>query len=62
MSTNEFEGFVQSRINCVLNKSKIVFFLLETAPESYWHIMAEYYRTKLEEVTRENHQVRKFYK
>ncbi len=32
--------------------------ILETAPESYWHIMAEHYRTKLEEVTRENQQVR----
>ena len=32
-------------------------FFLETAPESYWHIMAEHYRMKLEDVTRENQQV-----
>ncbi|CAF1040108.1 unnamed protein product [Rotaria sordida] len=32
-------------------------FVPKTSPESYWHIMAEHYRIKLEEVTRENHQL-----
>ena len=42
-----------------LNKSNnfTIIFILETAPESYWQIMAEYYRNKLEDVTRENQQV-----
>lgn len=34
-----------------------LFIFLEAAPESYWHTMAEHYRLKLEEVTRENQQV-----
>ncbi|CAF0933616.1 unnamed protein product [Adineta ricciae] len=32
-------------------------FVQKTAPESYWHIMAEHYRVKLEDVTRENQQL-----
>ncbi|CAF0880715.1 unnamed protein product [Rotaria sp. Silwood1] len=32
-------------------------FVQKTAPNSYWHIMAEHYRIKLEEVTRENQQL-----
>jgi len=32
-------------------------FVQKTAPESYWHIMAEHYRAKLAEVTRENQQL-----
>ncbi len=56
MSTNEFESFVQSKFVFIKNNNRK--FCLETAPDSYWHIMAEHYRTKLEEVTRENQQVR----
>ncbi|CAF2018713.1 unnamed protein product [Rotaria magnacalcarata] len=32
-------------------------FIRKAAPDSYWHIMAEHYRIKLEEVTRENQQL-----
>jgi len=35
-------------------------FVQTTAPDEYWHIMAEFYRTKLEDVTRENQQVEYF--
>ncbi|CAF1507619.1 unnamed protein product [Adineta steineri] len=32
-------------------------YVQKTAPESYWHIMAEHYRIKLDDVTRENQQL-----
>jgi len=58
MSTNEFELFVQSKllVRCIKQYENLVH-CLETAPESYWHLMAEHYRMKLEDVTRENQQV-----
>jgi hypothetical protein len=45
------------KVNSNKTTIKPTFFYSETAPESYWHIMAEHYRVKLEDVTRENQQV-----
>ena len=60
MSNEEFQSLVQSETIIVekISLFSMPFFLdLETAPDTYWRIMAEYYRTKLDDVTRENQQV-----
>ena len=58
MATDEFESFVQSKSTLAGNNCELLSLSrTETAPDAYWHVMAEHYRVKLEEVTRENQQV-----
>ena len=59
MSTNDFESHVQSIDSFLaLNQFEHSLLYSEIAPGNYWPIMAEYYRRKLSEVTRENQQVK----
>ncbi|CAF4084750.1 unnamed protein product [Rotaria sp. Silwood2] len=53
--TNDIPSIIRAGLRMPTNEFDI--FVQKTAPTSYWQIMAEHYRIKLAEATRENQQL-----